>query len=406
MYEWTHDNEFCLLENGEEYFQQIFAAVDAAHDEIVLEVYIWREDEIGRALTDKLIAAARRGVRTKVTVDGYGSADFSAVYLREMTEAGISVNSYDQSRLLPILRNPFCRLHRKIIVVDKRVAFVGGLNVWALHLRRYGERSMQDYAVRVIGPVVDQIHAATARLSRKRRASPLRRLRRWRRRIRKDAAAIDGSRTRGHALFVTRDNQDHPTDIEEMYRMGMRGAKRRIVIANAYFLPGYRFLRELMKASRRGVEVTLILQGNPDIRILTFGTSMLHHYLFAAGIRVYNYCERPLHAKVAVIDDHWVTIGSSNLDPISLGLNLEGNLFVLDHELGAEVRSALDRLMEEDCTDVTTEVAPNSVLRRLLRLLLYYTTRRMPFLGRWLLWREQVTEALRPAESMFERRAQ
>lgn len=121
---------------------------------------------------------------------------------------------------------------------------------------------------------------------------------------------------------MTRDNAAHADDIERHYRIAIRAARRRIVIANAYFLPGYRLLKGLRDAARRGVEVTLILQGHPDMPWVTAATRSLYHYLLPAGVRIVEYCRRPFHGKVAVVDDEWATVGSSNLDPLSLWLNL------------------------------------------------------------------------------------
>ena len=130
--------------------------------------------------------------------------------------------------------------------------------------------------------------------------------------------------------FVTRDNRRHTNDIERRYMAAIRGARERIVIANAYFFPGYRLIKEMRRAARRGVDVRLIVQGEPDMAIAQVAASMLYHHLLHAGVRVYEYCERPLHGKVALADDRWSTVGSSNLDPLSLSLNLEANVIVRD----------------------------------------------------------------------------
>ena len=146
------------------------------------------------------------------------------------------------------------------------------------------------------------------------------------------------------ALFVTRDNAEHRSDIERHYRIAIRTARRRVVIANAYFFPGYRLLREMRRAARRGVDVRLILQGMPDMPIVKFAASMLYHHLVVAGVRIYEYCERPLHGKVALTDEHWSTVGSSNLGPLGLALNHEANVMIRDGRFNGQLHEHLGQL--------------------------------------------------------------
>ena len=133
--------------------------------------------------------------------------------------------------------------------------------------------------------------------------------------------------------FVTRDNRRHTNDIERHYRVAIRARAQRVVIANAYFFPGYRLIKDMRRAARRGVDVRLILQGEPDMPIVKTAASMLYHHLLHAGVRIYEYCDRPLHGKVALADDEWSTVGSSNLDPLSLSLNLEANVVIRDRDV-------------------------------------------------------------------------
>ena len=150
----------------------------------------------------------------------------------------------------------------------------------------------------------------------------------------------------------------HTNDIERHYRAAIRSARERIVIANAYFFPGYRLIKELRRAARRGVDVRLILQGEPDMPIVKTAASMLYHHLLHAGVRIYEYCERPLHGKVALMDDRWSTVGSSNLDPLSLSLNLEANVVVRDAAFNALLYERLDHLMQHSCCLLYTSPSP------------------------------------------------
>ena len=155
---WTTGNRVELLENGEAFYRRVFAAIDAARRELQLETFILFEDEVGWALHGRLLAAARRGVRVQVLVDGYGSPAFSPGFLDPLAEAGVDVRAFDpQPTLLGVRLNVFRRMHRKLLVVDGECAFVGGINFSADHLGDFGPEAKQDYAVEVEGPVVAQI---------------------------------------------------------------------------------------------------------------------------------------------------------------------------------------------------------------------------------------------------------
>jgi len=184
-------------------------------------------------------------------------------------------------------------------------------------------------------------------------------------------------------------------DIERHYRIAIRAAKKRIVIANAYFFPGYRFIKELKRAARRGVDVRLILQGEPDMAFVKTAAGMLYHYLLRAGVRIYEYCERPLHGKVAVMDDEWATVGSSNLDPMSLSFNLEANVIIRDRGFTETLAANLDKLMCSACTQVTEPSLGELRGWPLVQsFLAYHFTRRYP---RWAQWLPRHVPRLMPA---------
>jgi cardiolipin synthase A/B len=398
MSDWTSGNELRLLENGEELYPRILEAVGEARREIVLETFIWMEDEVGKELLEALVAAAGRGVKVRVLVDGYGSPGFSAGFLKRMTDAGLRVDSFDpQPKRLRIRTNILCRMHRKIVVVDGTRAFVGGINFSDDHLRRFGDFSKQDYAIEVAGPVVHDIHDYCRFGKDVHSGPPWKRLRRW---LRRFPRRMINPRKDAQALFVFRDNDQHPTDIETMYRAGIRNARKRIVIANAYFFPGYRFVRDLRDAAKRGVEVALIMQGKPDRPISVWAASILYHDLLSSGVRIFRYTDRPLHAKVAAIDDRWATVGSSNLDPLSLGLNLEANVFILDEQFNATLQENLDRLIEKSCSELTNDGRPKrSAFRRLVLTAAYHFMRKMPTWGNHLPYHEQRVRTLQPQET-------
>ena len=167
--------------------------------------------------------------------------------------------------------------------------------------------------------------------------------------------------------------------------IAIRAARRRVIIANAYFFPGYRLIKELRKAAGRGVDVRLILQGEPDMQFVKTAARMLYNLLLRSGIRIFEYCERPLHGKVAVVDDEWATIGSSNLDPLSLSLNLEANLVIRDEAFACHLRGRLEALIGARCRAVPPGLkSPRNRLDALGATLMFHFLRRFPAWAGWL----------------------
>lgn len=380
---WTQGNALTLLENGEAFYPAVFEAIRQARREVLLETFIWFDDKVGRELRAVLIAAARRGVQVDVTIDGYGSPDLSDEFVAGLAEAGVRLHVFDPClRVMGVRLQVLRRMHRKIVVIDGERAFVGGINYSADHLTDFGPEAKQDYAVEVRGPVVEDIH----RFAHQALQQPARWRPRWWPRRRAPAAqgelAEVGS---AEALFVVRDNDEHPQDIERHYRAALRTAQREVIIANAYFFPGYRLLRELRRAAKRGVRVSLILQGEPDMAIVTLAARLLYPPLLKAGVEVYEYCERPLHGKVALVDDRWATVGSSNLDPLSLALNLEANLVIRDTAFNATLRGRLDELRQRRCQRIVSDpVGERTWWRPLVSGLVYHLVRHFPGWARWL----------------------
>jgi len=380
---WTQGNRFTLLENGEEFFPAVFEAIRGARREVVLETFIWFEDKVGNELHEVLIDAARRGVTVDVLVDGFGSSELTPAFITALTEAGVRFRAFDpQPRILGMRANVFRRMHRKIVVVDEAVAFVGGINYSADHLADFGPQAKQDYAVRVEGPIVNEIRT----FARNAIAVPDDGQRRWYQR--RPSLPIHPKQPEpgtASALFVTRDNQSHRTDIERHYRVAIRAARKDIIIANAYFFPGYRLLKEMRKAARRGVRVRLILQGEPDMPIVKMAAALLYDHLQRAGVEIHEYCKRPLHGKVAVADDEWSTVGSSNLDPLSLSLNLEANVVIRDRAFNQHLRERLEYLMEHACTQVTADRLPRRNPWHIVRsFFVFHFLRRYPAWAGWL----------------------
>jgi cardiolipin synthase len=397
---WSPGNQLRLLENGEEFFPRVFTCIAAAEQEVLLETFILFEDKVGLALHAALLSAAARGARIDITIDGFGSPDLSAHFISSLTRAGVRIHVFEPApRLWGWRTNLFRRMHRKIVVVDSQRAFVGGINYSADHLLDYGPEAKQDYAVEIEGPLVQKIRqfalnavasgqsAHGANLHSAGAPAPA-------------AVSPDSLKWTGTmaAMLVTRDNHRHPNDIERHYRIAIRAARRRVVIANAYFFPSYRLLRELSRAAKRGVQVQLILQGEPDMAVVRTAASMLYHHLISSGVQIYEYLDRPLHGKVAVCDSEWATVGSSNLDPLSLSLNLEANVVIRDRQFNRILSDKLDVLLHMSCREIkATDLITSNWWRVLRGFLVFHLLRRFPA---WVSYWPARRPRLRPAEGL------
>lgn len=385
---WVAGNRFSLLENGEAFFPRVFEAIASARQEVYVETFILFDDKVGRGLHEALLRAARNGAQVYLLVDGFGSPDLGPSFTDPLREAGVVLRSFDPApAILGWRPNMLRRMHRKIVVVDGVRAFVGGINYSADHLADYGPEAKQDYAVEVEGPIVGHIHAFARAAARVVQPS-----RRWLRRAKPEAEKALDAVGDAMAMFITRDNRDHTTDIERHYRAAIRSARQRVVIANAYFFPGYRFIRELRSAARRGVEVVLILQGEPDMPIAKAAAETLYANLLKAGVRIFEYCERPLHGKVALVDDEWSTVGSSNLDPLSLSLNLEANVVIRDRAFNQVLHGRLQHLMDNACKEVdAAQIEQPSLWSMVRSYLVFHFIRKFPR------WAPRLPQLTRPA---------
>jgi cardiolipin synthase len=338
-------NQVTLLQNGEAYFPALEAAFDRAQHDIYLQTYIYEQDATGGRIADALKRAVRRGVNAYLLIDGYGSKDLARSMLDRLRTDGVKVLIF-RPKISPwtFRRERLRRMHRKIAVVDREIAFVGGINIINDSEETGGMPPRFDYAVAVQGPLVDVIRLLAQRMwsmtawSYFRKGTVL------------DKALPASATAGGHmsAAFVVRDNFHHRRDIEKAYMRAIEGAKSEIILAHAYFLPGFDFRHALVNAAGRGVRVVLLLQGRVEYYLQYYASRALYGNFLDAGIEIYEYSKSFLHAKVAVIDGHWATVGSSNIDPFSLLLSREANVVVDDDEFGATLTHSLKRAMETD----------------------------------------------------------
>ena len=350
--EFIAGNQLTLLDSGAEFFPALLAAIDAAQRDIHLESYIFADDPTGRAVARALIDAARRGIAVRLLVDGFGSPNFAKTLRPALVNAGVMAVVYrPELARFRLRRHRLRRLHRKLAIIDGEIAFVGGINIVddlepQAHLPpRY------DYAVRVEGPLLQPMRSVVQRLWEIVSWVHLKR----RYRIAKTAAPTPAPRGNQLATFVVRDNIRHRRAIEDAYLTAIANARHTILIANAYFLPGRAFRRALRDAARHGVAVTIVLQGRIEYRLLHYATQALYGSLLGAGIRLFEYHHSFLHAKVAVIDQRWATVGSSNIDPFSLLLSREANVIALDQRFATQLRRSVEQHIADGARELLRE---------------------------------------------------
>jgi cardiolipin synthase len=368
------NNQITLLQNGEDYFQAVEAAVHRAEHEIYLESYIFENDNTGRRIAEALRRAALRGVKTHVLIDGFGSMNLPRTMLDSLESAGVMALKFrPKTSPWTLRRRRLRRLHRKIVAIDRKIAFVGGINI--IDQRSGQPAPRYDYAVSVEGPLVNDIHDAARRVWSRVAWTRLRSARD------QDNGWLSASTEfygRMRAAFLVRDNIRHRRDIEDAYLRAIEQAQSEVILANAYFLPGLNFRHALLDAAGRGVRVVLLLQGRVDHPLLHHATHALYGSFLDAGIEIYEYHKSLLHAKVAVIDEHWATVGSSNLDPFSLLLSLEANVVVDDESFAKQLKQSLEQAIEVGARRISAITwRKQSVRRRLASWLSYGLVRFM-----------------------------
>ncbi|MBG9388143.1 cardiolipin synthase ClsB [Caenimonas aquaedulcis] len=354
-------HELYLLQGSVEFFPALVQAMDAARAEVRLETYIFDFTGQGAEVAYALERAARRGVSVKVVIDGFGSGALPPSWEERFLQAGVQWHVYSPVGTFSLLRfGSWRRLHRKLCLVDGETAFCGGINILDdFHDPTYGrlEAPRFDFAVRVRGPLVAEVADTMSRLwlrmqamQQARRARLAGALVSFRAsgnpRTHGVAASGEGAISHARAALVLRDNLRNRMRIEQAYRRAIGRAHDEIVIANAYFVPGRKMRNALVAAARRGVRVQLLLQGRYEYFMQYYAARPIYSALLRAGVEIHEYAPSFLHAKVAVIDGHWATVGSSNLDPLSLLLAREANVIVEDAAFAAQLRGKLVAAMQ------------------------------------------------------------
>ena len=364
------NNQIQLLRNGEEYFPALTNAIDNANHCIYLLTYIYEIDKAGISIGNALMSAAQRGVTVNVMLDGFGCKDMPKAYLKELENAGIQVLFY-RPKISPwtLKKSRLRRLHRKIAVIDSKLAFVGGINIIDDYNVPDNTPPRIDYAVRIEGALLPSITASVHKLWHRISLTQLKigNANKKIGSIKTEAAAKKGV----VAAFVLRDNVMHRRDIENAYLSAINAAKSEIIIANAYFVPGRRFRQALLSAAKRGVKIELLLQGRMEY-FLMFATHAFYGLFLKNGIKIFEYRKSFMHCKVAVIDGYWATVGSSNIDPFSMMLAREANIVVQDAAFATELRTEICNSIRKGAHQVNAqEWLQGNVVKRFLSWLVY-----------------------------------
>ena len=326
------DEQLVLLDGGDEAYPRMLRAIDTATRSVYLETYAFQIDDVGARFVAALQAAAGRGVQVSVVIDGWGSARHGLAVRDALREAGVSVHIYN--RLRALLLGRFGRNHRKILLVDEKIAFIGGLNIGDENLDRRSEPGWADLTLEIHGPQCLRL-----------------------------GQMLRGERPETVASAMTIDlcGLAGGWRLRRRYIKAFAGVRSRLYIAHGYFLPDKGIIRAISAAARRGVDVRLLLAGSSDVPFAQIATRRLYRRLLAAGVEIHEWDESVLHAKVAAIDGRSLLVGSFNLDPFSLA-NQETLVEVFDDAVvGRAERWIGDRLQR---SPAMTSVDANSRLRR------------------------------------------
>jgi cardiolipin synthase len=359
-----------LLQGAQAFFPALMEAIDSSLHEVRLETYIFDTAASGQQVAQALERAARRGVAVYLVMDGVGTPALNDEWAARFNAAGVHWHIFSPlGRIGLLIPSRWRRLHRKLCVVDGRVAFCGGANVLDdFYDPNHGtlDAARFDFTVRVTGPLVQSVHEVLTQFWWRLQATTTARqsdfkgawqavqeavVLAMKANVESDPSA-DGepSFQTDHltsAGLVLRDNLRNRSRIERAYRQAIGAARQEIIIANAYFLPGRKLRKGLIHAAQRGVRVRLLLQGRYEYFMQYHASRPVYGALLAAGVEIHEYSVSFLHAKVAVIDGHWATVGSSNLDPLSLLLAREANVVVDDFDFAQDLRNRLVSAMAQ-----------------------------------------------------------
>lgn len=353
-YEWTdtaffekcHDPKWHACDA--EFYRYMEQLILKSESSVHLQYYIIDPDLTGMMILDACKAAASRGVKVMLVADAFGSDRLGRTHIEELQASGVQFRYFK-----PVFSSGEFyvgrRMHHKILVVDEKTSVVGGMNIADRYPGTGGEPPWIDYAVSVTGNVsrdlaryCEKIFYRSSITGKGQFNNPFRPFRRL-------------SRSETWVRLRINDSLRGRREISNSYNRAARRAKVSMTIVGGYFLPGARYRRNLVYASRKGVEIRVILTRNTDVKLVKLASDYLYRFLLRNGIRVFESTKRMVHGKVAVVDDTFVTIGSYNQNNLSALLSLEANLDIIDEKFAGDLRSHFDQMISSECTEITFE---------------------------------------------------
>lgn len=320
-----------IINNSSSFFQKVISMIRSAKESICIEFYEIASDKFGILIRDELYKKLNEGVKVRIIYDSIGSRLSSKIFFDDMRKKGIKVIEYNPIRILSSIRRWFRRDHRKIMIVDFSKAMVGGFNLSLDYVPYYfGGSNWKDFGVYFEGEAVSKLLEIFKET--------------W---LSCGGDDFDMKKVEGGNVPVSFSWEFGIRNIHSVrraYKYAMDNAKNHIYITNAYFLPDRLIYRCLKRAVMRGVDVKILLPYKTDHPYVRLASFHIVKNLLKHGIEVYEWQKEVLHSKTCVIDNFWCSIGSHNLDHMSLHYNLELNINIFDEKIGTEMR----RLFEED----------------------------------------------------------
>jgi len=339
-------NQVALLQDGPSTYQAMFAAIGEARDHINIETYIIEDDEVGRRFSDVLIAKQQQGVQVNLMRDSVGTLRTPPEFFKRLTDAGIKVLEYNPVNPLTARKgwNVNQRDHRKLFVIDGRVAFLGGINISAVYSggsfsqqskrRPGGNQPWRDTHVQIEGPVVADLQKLFLDNWSKQKGEPL---------AQRDYFPALTSRGKEVVRAISGSPDEPFSAIYATLISAINSAETEVLLTNAYFAPDPQLRASLMDAVARGVDVKLLLPSTTDSWLILHAGRAHYDELLRGGVKIYERKQALLHSKTAVIDGVWSTVGSTNLDWRSFLHNQELNAVVLGTDFGGRMRAVFEQ---------------------------------------------------------------
>ncbi len=342
----TGGNSVELITDGDICYHAFFESIDSAVSTINLETYIFRSDKVGWAIAEKLAAAAKRGVEVNFLYDAIGCLTTDKKIFTFLKTSGVEVLEFRPLVPWRLFWNITLRDHRKILVIDGKRAFIGGLNISREYAgKAFDGMNWRDTHIKVEGPAVRDIQFFF--------------IENW---FRNGGKIVDYANYFPHVprhdlgrelmMVLCTKSRRNVRPIHVSYLSAINNARESILISNAYFLPDMRIIRSLINAAQRGVSVKIMLPRIYAVPVIDHAARYLYPLYLKNNIEIYEYTKSVLHAKTAVIDGIWSTIGSSNLDRLSFRVNLEINAVILGDTFGAKMVELFNRDLQ-NCDRIT-----------------------------------------------------